>query len=406
MKSQFLSWLIFSTILIFFTSNVTGQNFINAEKNYEYTAIAFDGDYVWFTTSESTIEKWNLRGEWQLTIPLNDDNETYFPTSIAVDNYHNKWIGTDQGLLKLNCDGLTWEIFNTSNSGIAFNSITHLLADDEGQIWCGSDHGISKYNGLTWFNSLNGKVIGIQESGFNEVWIAYTEGVFKVTGVTWKYYDLEDYIDLTHTSYDYVEIFSLSIDQLGNPVVSSNSQPGRYHREEDRFHFNCVDLISQVIVDENGKNWWTWGGGSLNFQESVYHVIHFENDDMVRDPRVFTFDKNGNIWMSNVTGFSIFLRKGIGAIYADDNCQKIEDEVTEGPIISPNPSNGFLKLNLPTSESLNSQITVVNSAGQIVYENTLLQNTKELNLSFLRSGVYFLKIQFGEWTHSEKVTVF
>ena len=57
-----------------------------------------------------------------------------------------------------------------------------------------------------------------------------------------------------------------------------------------------------------------------------------------------------------------------------------------------NPSTGTLYILNHTSLKEASQIQVLNSIGQTVFEETITSNYKTVDLSKLNNGVYFVKI--------------
>ena len=56
-------------------------------------------------------------------------------TCLAIDESGNKWIGTEEGLVKF--DGTDWIIYNTSNSGIRVNYIKCIAIDEYDNVWIG-----------------------------------------------------------------------------------------------------------------------------------------------------------------------------------------------------------------------------------------------------------------------------
>jgi ligand-binding sensor domain-containing protein len=48
--------------------------------------------------------------------------------AIAIDGQGNKWIGAWGGLAKF--DDVNWTVYNTSNSGLPYNSVRTIAIDD------------------------------------------------------------------------------------------------------------------------------------------------------------------------------------------------------------------------------------------------------------------------------------
>ena len=64
---------------------------------------------------------------------------------IEVDRFDNKWIGTSNGLIKLNPRNKFVQVYNTSNSGLFSNSILSLRYDNNDMLWVGTDSGLNKF---------------------------------------------------------------------------------------------------------------------------------------------------------------------------------------------------------------------------------------------------------------------
>jgi hypothetical protein len=60
--------------------------------------------------------------------------------------------------------------------------------------------------------------------------------------------------------------------------------------------------------------------------------------------------------------------------------------------VYPNPSTGVLYIVNHTSFKEAGQIQIVNSIGQTVFEETITSNYKNIDLSKLNNGIYFVKI--------------
>jgi hypothetical protein len=76
--------------------------------------------------------------------------------AIAIDNAGNKWIGTYRGLAKF--DGVSWTVYNTSNSGLPNNDVEAIAIDNTGNKWIGTyGEGLAKFDGVNWtvFNISN-----------------------------------------------------------------------------------------------------------------------------------------------------------------------------------------------------------------------------------------------------------
>jgi Secretion system C-terminal sorting domain len=77
-----------------------------------------------------------------------------------------------------------------------------------------------------------------------------------------------------------------------------------------------------------------------------------------------------------------------------DNNMKVHNQ----QIVYPNPTNGLINI---LSDKTIEKIGVYNVSGKLVYEK-LMQNNKQLNLSFLDKGIYFMRIKLpSEWVSTK-----
>ncbi len=66
--------------------------------------------------------------------------------SIEIDRFNNKWIGTSNGLIKINPSNKFVQDYNTNNSGLFSNRILSLKYDKNHDIlWVGTDKGLNKF---------------------------------------------------------------------------------------------------------------------------------------------------------------------------------------------------------------------------------------------------------------------
>ena len=95
----------------------------------------FSGDSGSYSIAE---EDWRTYGIHD-GLPTNEIN------ALAVDAAGNIWVGTEEGLARINSRG-EWEFtFTTSNSGLIDNRVKSLFFDEiEGELWIGTFDGLSR----------------------------------------------------------------------------------------------------------------------------------------------------------------------------------------------------------------------------------------------------------------------
>jgi len=71
--------------------------------------------------------------------------------------------------------------------------------------------------------------------------------------------------------------------------------------------------------------------------------------------------------------------------------------------VYPNPAQNQLKLMLPNQFSESATIQIINSLGQLVYQNQL-PSSLEVDISNLSNGIYFVKVSDGNQSTTKKVS--
>ena len=110
-------------------------------------------------TIDSTGDKWVGVGwgepfSWAGLMKYDDESFTFYDDPevlsngvrcIAIDEFDNKWIGTDGGGL-VKCDGTNWTVYDTSNSGLPTDGVECLAIDESGNKWIGTVNGLAVFN--------------------------------------------------------------------------------------------------------------------------------------------------------------------------------------------------------------------------------------------------------------------
>lgn len=81
---------------------------------------------------------------------------------------------------------------------------------------------------------------------------------------------------------------------------------------------------------------------------------------------------------------------------------KTQEPIIEGLTIYPNPTNSG-KIYITTKSSLDKKIEIFNVLGKKVLETVI--TSKEVNVSTLSPGVYFIKIKEGEASATRKLII-
>lgn len=111
-------------------------------------AVYTDGNTQWFGTDSGVSKHIGAlaKKNWE-TYTEEDGLVNNYVQSIAEDLTGNMWFGTQNGLSEF--DGIQWTNY-TSSDGLAGNNIICIATDIDGSLWFGTDNGITHYDGTTW----------------------------------------------------------------------------------------------------------------------------------------------------------------------------------------------------------------------------------------------------------------
>lgn len=142
-------------------------------------------------------DKNKLSKSWTVFTQQNSELPWDMTRAVANDLDNNIWIGTDNGIVKINNE--KWEHFNSKNTSIsspAYNknetqSVRDLEVDKANNKWFVAGWDVYKYDNKNWtkYDSLNSPInwarkIFVDHS--NNVWFTSWDGVAKFNGKSWS----------------------------------------------------------------------------------------------------------------------------------------------------------------------------------------------------------------------------
>ena len=93
-------------------------------------------------------------------------------------------------------------------------------------------------------------------------------------------------------------------------------------------------------------------------------------------------------------------------LFNNDSCNtntlNIEENEKNSFIIYPNPVRSRLTIN---SKTIIESMKIINHLGQVVFSEKLNETSKSIDLTKLKSGIYYLKIKFSDGHKSVKKVI-
>jgi len=182
-----------------------------------------------------------------------------------------------------------------------------LLEDSEGNIWIGTDNGLSRYDGRRFVNFTDkdglagNRIQCIHQSKNGDLWIATLNGLNRYDGREFVSFTDEDGLVDNHTNCVYQ-------DRAGNIWIGTRNGLSRYDNsgfvsftDEDGLISNQVYCIYQ---DKDDNLWFGTNNGLSQYNGRAF--VHFAHKDGL--PRTYIWcmdqDEDGNLWIGTITGLS------------------------------------------------------------------------------------------------------
>jgi ligand-binding sensor domain-containing protein len=219
------------------------------------------------------------------------------------DKQGNKWIGTDNGLVKYN--GVNFTVL-PSGFTTYYESISSLAIENDSVVLVGTGWGLSRFDGKGWAQFR----IGNSGLPSDNIWDLYKDSL----GITW--------IGTNSGGLAKVEGTEWTVYNTANSGMPVN------------------DVIS-VAADKNHTVWiGTWNGGLASFSGEKWTIWNTSNSPLPSNI-VYSveIDHYGNKWIGTSAGLAIFNEDGIKG---RNNLPENDIANTSSSIgrIYPNPVNG------------------------------------------------------------------
>ncbi|MDD2331163.1 MAG: two-component regulator propeller domain-containing protein [Candidatus Cloacimonetes bacterium] len=251
--------------------------------------------------------------EWHSTIT--GELPVSFVNSIAFDSQNQTWVGSNQGLVRISGQTITY--YTESNSNIPSNHVTTVAVDQQDRIWVGTYmNGMARYSGMMWTHytpanlglpSYNINKIKVDSS--NRLWIGTWHGL---------------------ASFD-TELVSYTPDNSGLAVVNvkdiCETAPGMYWlglhgagiQSFDGENWQLYDTennklpsirICAVAVDSQDGIWFgagVYGGGISYFDKHSWQSYNHLNSDFPNTKvNALTVDTEDKLWVGTEDGLIHF----------------------------------------------------------------------------------------------------
>ncbi len=376
------------------------------------TYIAIEDSIKWIANYSKGLIK-HVMDNWIFSkeeYPLNFDIINY----IAIDKESNKWIGTLDGIVKLdNNETLFWD---STDMGLPIGRVYSLDIDKNNNIWIASAwEGLFKFDGINWevFDTSNSDIpsdelscVAIDSKG--NKWLGTYYGLVKFDNEIFIVYDSSN-SDLPNNIINCIKIDENDVIWVGteNGLVRIEDSIWTVFNEFYNYYTGLPNnKISFIEKDRKGNIWiGFYNSGIARFDGSEWKFYNVSNSGLPDDYiNCIAVDSSGKIWIAT--------HGGIGVL--DESVINVEENKLSVNSISitnfPNPfsENTKFRFNLVQPENVN--LTIYNSLGQeiaVLCDEWKTEGEHEINFygSDLNSGVYYYKFSVDSENHFGKVVL-
>jgi ligand-binding sensor domain-containing protein len=298
-----------------FTSyNVITTNGGVASDSLKY--VLFDGEELWFGTSNSGVSRFNPEtNEWR-TYTQRDGLASNKVRSIAAGIMGNIWIGTEGGGVSCFDRETNWITYNTSN-GLSSNSVTAIAIDRTNKKWFGTrDRGLSVLDADNrWCYFLGDTTIlsiYIEAAkGSENIWLGTAKGgiVYKMVSQSAKCDELASI--RTYPLKEAAVVLSVWVDEDGNKWFGTNRGAARLDSLEKHIRFfndeTNLNLrgINAIVGDNDGNIWFGATGDQGTIKYSANWVTFTLKDGLPSNTvHALVQDGKGKIWAGTQGGLA------------------------------------------------------------------------------------------------------
>ena len=379
-------------------------------SNIVSTVLIDSNNVKWITTGNGFVRlKGNTWTVYDTTISGMPSNGCGF---IVQDKQNNLWITIpNKGLAKF--DGINWTVYNDENVGYVIHSNTSLCIDNLNTKWVGYAGGLLEYNDTVWTRYYTGNS-GIPSNGIfrvfcegNIIWVGTVDaGSGRFDGQNWTTYNVYN-SGLPHNWISRIN------KDLNNNIWFATSGGGiaKFNYLQNQWTlYNTYNssipsnYVSVVYIDNNNAKWIGTYDGFAIFNDTTWQVFPSSFIGAVGN---FSKDRYGNIWICSGGGLFVYNPNGVVGV---DNISTIVPENFEFLQNYPNPFNPrtVISVQLPVSgEVLLKVYDVMGREVQTLVNERLNAGTYSVTFdgSNLSSGVYFYKLQSGDFTSVKRMVL-
>ncbi len=283
-----------------------------------YDAIETSDGELWVASADSGVHRFDAKGALRGSITRRDGLADDATRAILQDRAGRIWVGTFEGLSRIDGDGSpvrTWRTDLSVRDGLAANRIQALIEDRDGQVWIGT-----WFNGLDVFNPRTEAFVAIRPQGGDPLSLpGWPVPALHVDRDDTLWFGVMDAGGLVHFDLATGVIRRWTHDPADPDSLSSNA-------------------VQDIQRDRRGRLWVGTVGGGVNLLRDDGKFTRFRHDPA--DPRTLASDTVHRMYVDRANTLWVgTLEAGLSALC--DGCSEFrnyqgtdEDSLLDQPVTS------------------------------------------------------------------------
>ena len=276
-----------------------------------------------FLASDPAFAQQNF--QWRNFTRLGDNLISNNIRSIIEDRFGQIWLGTDRGLSRL--DGF-WHDAGRSNGGPQGADVFKVFEDGAGFIWVATDAGVYRgrwdnsrgqvdwlqhYNQQTGLIGIGERVVTMIQRQNGEIWIGTPLGVNRFDGAVWH---LVIGAEVEQLNQGVQVIYEDEAGHLWFGLSQSNRlQSGNLISHFDNVGWEVFSVndglpngdVQTILEDHLGNLWVGTTAGIAVYDGATWHVVTAQDELLIgNNVQSIMSDRDGTIWIGTTAGISQF----------------------------------------------------------------------------------------------------
>ncbi|MFC1975809.1 two-component regulator propeller domain-containing protein [Chloroflexota bacterium] len=274
-------------------------------------AMAVEADYVWAATNGGVL-RWNSADDRYVVYTTADGLASNNVWRIAIDKTGNVWAGTDRGLSRF--DGQAWTTYPQVEGHIG-----KILFDRREQVWVETvgdpADSLHRFDGQTWttYTVADTRALYtlwfIAEDKAGNVWIGgASDKISRFDGNRWTDFTVQDGLVKDYgTGIVADEDNHVWVLTEHSGIFEFDGRKWVNHTTENGFAGN---LVYAMTVDPAGQRWFATNQGVSRFDGQTWTTYTTQDGLPTAAVRIIAVDEKGEVWAGTDQGASRFDGQG------------------------------------------------------------------------------------------------